>query len=228
MSDRPKTLAVIPARGGSKGVAKKNIKPLAGKPLIAWAIESALRSELLDAVVISTEDEEIAAVARDWGASVPFLRPSALARDDTPGIEPIMHALGQLPDFDAVLVLQPTSPLRTTEDIDACIELAQKLRAPSAVSVTKPEKHPLWMYRIDADLCLHALIDAPAVSRRQDLPAVYALNGALYYARTEWLHRHRTLVSAETVAYVMPPERSIDLDTLLHWEFAELLLKKRP
>lgn len=228
MSDRPKTLAVIPARGGSKGIARKNIKPLAGKPLIAWAIESALRSEVLDAVVISTEDEEIAAVARDWGALVPFLRPSALARDDTPGIDPIMHALEQLPDFDGVLVLQPTSPLRTTEDIDACIELAQKLQAPSAVSVTKLEKHPFWMYRLDADQRLHALIDAPAVSRRQDLPAVYALNGALYYARADWLRQHRAFVSTETVAYVMPPERSIDLDALLAWEFAELLLKKRP
>jgi len=220
-------LSVIPARGGSKGVPRKNIKPIGDKPLIAWAIEAALRSQLLDAVVVSTDDEEIAAVARSWGALVPFMRPPELAKDDTPGIDPVLHTLERLPDFDGVILLQPTSPLRTTEDIDACIELAENLRAPSAVSVTKSEKHPFWMYRVGADQRLDPFVDAPVVSQRQDLPRVYALNGALYYARTDWLRRHRSFVSAETVAYVMPPERSIDLDTQLDWKFAELLLREQ-
>jgi len=220
-------LALIPARGGSKGIPRKNIKSIAGKPLIAWTIEAALCSRVLDAVVVSTEDEEIAGVARQWGAQVPFRRPPELARDDTPGIAPVLHALEQLPDFDAVLLLQPTSPLRTTEDIDACIGLAQDMQVSSVVSVSEPGKHPYWMYRLGADQRLQTLIDVPPILRRQDLPPVYAVNGALYYARADWLRQHHAFVTAETVAYVMPPERSVDMDTLLDWKLAEMLLKER-
>ncbi len=222
-----KILALIPARGSSKGIPRKNIKPIAGKPLIAWTIEAALSSQFLDAVVVSTEDEEIAEVARQWGSQVPFLRPQELAQDDTPGIDPVLHALKQLPEFDAMLVLQPTSPLRTTEDIDRCIGLALDLPASSVVSVSEPERHPYWMYRLGADQRLQPLIDVPPISRRQELPPVYAMNGALYYARTDWLWQHRTFVTNETAAYVMPPERSVDLDTLLDWKLAELLFKER-
>lgn len=221
---RLKTLALIPARGGSKGIPRKNIKLLAGKPLIAWTIEAALRSRRLDDVVVSTEDEEIAEVARTWGARVPFLRPGEMARDDTPGLDPVMHAIEQLPDYGAVLLLQPTSPLRTTEDIDGCIDRALGLEAASVVSVSEPEKHPYWMFRVGVDQRLQPLVDVPLVARRQDLPSVYALNGALYYARIDWLRLHRTLVSTETVAYVMPPERSVDVDTLLDWQLVEILL----
>lgn len=220
-------LALIPARGGSKGIPRKNIKSIAGKPLIAWTIEAALCSRVLDAVVVSTEDEEIAEVARQWGAQVPFRRPAELARDDTPGINPVLHALEQLPNFDAVLLLQPTSPLRTTEDIDACIGLAQDMQAPSVVSVSEPGKHPYWMYRLGADQRLQTLIDVPPISRRQELPPVYAVNGALYYIRADWLRQHHAFVTTETVAYVMPPERSVDMDTLLDWKLAEMLLKER-
>lgn len=227
MSKTLKILALIPARGGSKGIPRKNIKPIAGKPLIAWAIEAALCSRVLDAVVVSTEDEEIADVARQWGAQVPFRRPAELAQDDTPGIDPVLHALEQLPDFDAVLLLQPTSPLRTTEDIDACIGLAQGRQAASVVSVSEPGKHPYWMYRLGTDQRLQTLINVPPISRRQDLPPVYAVNGALYYTRADWLRRHHAFVTAETVAYVMPPERSVDTDTLLDWKLAEMLLKER-
>ena len=116
---RPRTLALIPARGGSKGIPRKNIRLIAGKPLIAWTIEAALRSSLLDAVMVTTDDPEIAEVASRAGAQVPFLRPAALAQDDTPGIAPVLHALDMLPGYDAVLLLQPTSPLRNTADIDA-------------------------------------------------------------------------------------------------------------
>lgn len=219
--------ALICARGGSKGIPRKNIRLIAGKPLIAWTIEAALRSRLLDALVVSTEDEEISEVARQWGAQVPFLRPPELAKDDTPGIDPVLHALEQLPGFDAVLLLQPTSPLRTTQDIDACIGLSHDLQASSVVSVSEPEKHPYWMYRLGADQRLQTLIDVPPISCRQELPPVYAMNGALYYARADWLRQHRTFLTAETVAYVMPPERSVDLDTLHDWKLAELLLKEQ-
>lgn len=218
--------ALIPARGGSKGIPRKNIKPIAGKPLIAWSIEAAYRSRMFDSVVVSTEDEEIAEVARQCGAQVPFLRPPELAQDDTPGIDPVLHALEQLPEFESVLLLQPTSPLRTTEDIDACIGLAQGMQVPSVVSVSEPEKHPYWMYRLDADQRLQPLIDVPPIACRQELPSIYAMNGALYYSRADRLRQHRTFITDETVAYIMPPERSVDLDNLLDWKLAELLLKE--
>jgi CMP-N,N'-diacetyllegionaminic acid synthase len=220
------TFALIPARGGSKGIPRKNIKHIAGKPLIAWTIEAALRSSLLDAVVVSTEDEEIAEVARRAGALVPFLRPAALAQDDTPGLDPVLHALDQLPQFDAVLLLQPTSPLRTTEDIDACLRLAAQRRAPSVVSVTEPDAHPYWTYRVGSDQRLARLIDEAPVTRRQDLPLVAALNGALYFAESKWLRSNRSLLGPETLAYMMTRERSVDLDTPLDWKIAELLLKE--
>lgn len=221
-----KTMGLIPARGGSKGIPGKNIKPMAGKPLIAWTIEAALRSDLLDAVVVSTDDTEIAAVARRVGAIVPFLRPTALAQDSTPGIDPVLHALDLLPEFTAVLLLQPTSPLRTTADIDACLRLARNRQAPSVVSVSEPDTHPYWTYRLGSDQSLQQFLDSPPVTRRQDLPPVFALNGALYYAQSHWLRQGRRLVGAETLAYVMPRERSVDIDNLLDWRMAELLLKE--
>lgn len=221
-----KTIGLIPARGGSKGIPGKNIKPIAGKPLIAWTIEAALRSALLDAVVVSTDDAEIAAVARQAGAMVPFLRPAALAQDSTPGIDPVLHALGLLPEFTDVLLLQPTSPLRSTGDIDACLQLAKNRQARSVVSVSEPDTHPYWTYRLGDDQSLQRFVDAAPVARRQDLPPVFALNGALYYAQSDWLRQSKRLVGAETVAYVMPRERSVDIDNLLDWRLAELLLKE--
>lgn len=221
-----KTFALIPARGGSKGIPRKYIKPIAGKPLIVWTIEAALRSSLLDAVVVSTDDLEIADVARRAGAQVPFMRPPELAQDQTPRLDPVMHALDQLPQYDSVLLLQPTSPLRTTEDIDACLRLAMQHDAQSVVSVSEPDTHPHWTYRLTARQTLERMIDAAPVARRQDLPAVMALNGALYFADANWLRRSGSLVGTETLAYVMSRERSVDLDTPLDWKFAELLLKE--
>jgi CMP-N,N'-diacetyllegionaminic acid synthase len=125
-------LALIPARGGSKGIPRKNIKPLCGKPLIGWSIDAAKKSVFIDQVFVSTEDEEVAAIASDLGAGVPFMRPKELAADDTPGIAPVMHAIDNLPEFDWVLLLQPTSPLRTAEDIDGIVRFCIENDAPSA------------------------------------------------------------------------------------------------
>ena len=223
---RLKTLALVPARGGSKGIPRKNIRLIAGKPLIAWTIEAALRSGLLDAVVVTTDDPEIAEVARQAGAQVPFLRPAALAQDDTPGIAPVLHALDALPGYGAVLLLQPTSPLRSTADIDACLGLAQDRQAVSVVSVTEPDTHPDWTFRLGADQRLTRLACEASAARRQDLPPVVALNGALYYAQADWLRQGQRLVAPETLAYVMPRARSVDIDTMLDWQLAELLLKE--
>lgn len=221
-----KTFALIPARGGSKGITRKNIKMIAGKPLIVWTIEAALRSSLLSAVVVSTDDLEIAQVARQAGAQVPFMRPAELAQDQTPGLDPVLHALDQLPQFDYVLVLQPTSPLRTTDDIDGLLNLVAQKKTPSAVSVAEADTHPYWTYRLNADQTMARFMDAAPVARRQDLPSVFSLNGAMYFADANWLRDSGSLVGAETLAYIMSKEHSVDLDTPLDWKFAELLLKE--
>jgi len=220
------TFALIPARGGSKGIPRKNIKLIAGKPLIVWTIEAALRSSLLSAVVVSTDDPEIAEVARQAGAQVPFMRPANLAQDQTPGLDPVLHALDQLPQYDSVLLLQPTSPLRTTEDIDGCLNLAAQKNALSVVSVAEAAIHPYWAYRLNADQTMARFVDAAPIARRQDLPAAYALNGAMYFAEANWLRRSGSLVTDETLAYEMSIEHSVDLDTPFDWKFAELLLKE--
>lgn len=221
-----KTLALITARGGSKGIPGKNIRPLAGKPLIAWTIEAALASSLRADVVVSTDDEEIAAVARHCGARVPFMRPAALAADNSPGLDAVLHALEQLPAYTSVLLLQPTSPLRTASDIDACLSLARERRAVSVVAVTECQTHPSWCYSLSGDRRLVSIVPGEPPARRQDLAPAYVFNGALYFADAAWLARARRLVSAESLAYVMPAERSVDIDTMLDWRMAELLLQE--
>lgn len=221
-------LALIPARGGSKGIPRKNIKLLAGKPLLEWTIDAARQANFVDHIVVSTEDPEIASVARDLGADVPFLRPDAFSADDTPGIVPVIHALESLPEFDWVLLLQPTSPLRSVEDIDGIVTLCIERKALSAVSVAAVDKHPYWMYRCDDLGRLEPLIaEQPIVTQRQDLPPAYALNGALYLAQRDWLLERRRFVGPETLAYVMPRMRSVDLDTPLDWVWVEYLIEHK-
>jgi CMP-N,N'-diacetyllegionaminic acid synthase len=220
-------LAIIPARGGSKGIPRKNIKPLAGKPLIGWTIDAAKQATCIDRLVVSTEDEEIALIARDLGSDVPFMRPAELAADETPGMAPVRHAISQLPDYEWVLLLQPTSPLRSAEDIDGIWQFCQEQGAPSAVSVCEVGKHPYWMYQRDSEHRLEPFIKGrPDVARRQDLPPAYALNGALYLARTDWLLERRDFIGPETLGYVMPPERSVDTDTPQDWRWVEFLIEQ--
>lgn len=220
-------LALIPARGGSKGIPRKNIKSLAGKPLLGWTIDVARQAASVGRIVVSTEDDEIAAVARELGAEVPFMRPAAFSADDTPGIEPVIHALEQLPEVDWVLLLQPTSPLRAVEDIEGIIQLCLERDALSAVSVTAVDKHPYWMYQRDEQDRLEPMIpDQPTITRRQDLPPAYALNGALYLARRDWLLEQRRFVGPATLGYIMPQDRSVDLDTPRDWDWVEFLIER--
>ena len=221
-------LAIIPARGGSKGIPRKNIKALMGKPLIGWTIDAAEKSSCVDRIIVSTEDEEIASIACKLGAEVPFIRPEELATDDTPGISPVLHVISQLKDHDWVLLLQPTSPLRSAEDIDGIWNYCQEQGGVSAVSVCEVREHPYWMYKFDAAQCLEPFIRGrPNVTRRQDLPAAYALNGALYLAKTEWLIERGSFIGPETLGYIMPSERSVDLDNLQDWRWAEFLIEKK-
>jgi CMP-N,N'-diacetyllegionaminic acid synthase len=219
------TLGVIPARGGSKGIPRKNVRLLGGRPLIAWTIEAALQSGVLDAVVVSTEDAEIAEVARSEGASVPFLRPARLAVDETPGIDPVLHALDQLPGHDTVVLLQPTSPLRTAADIRDCVGLAADRSATSVVSVSPAVDHPFWTYRVDVAGRLAPFVESPPALRRQNLPPAYRLNGAIYLAQVAWLRRASGFVGPDTLAFVMPSVRSIDIDDEADWQAAEQLLR---
>lgn len=225
MIGKRRILAVIPARGGSKGLRRKNVLELNGKPLIAWTIEAASHSEYLDRCIVSTDDPEIARVARDKGGEVPFERPPELARDGSPTLDVALHAADKLPGYDILVILQPTSPLRTTGDIDKTIEAMCALQAPSAVSVFEPAKSPYWSYRTNERGRLLPLLDPELASkRRQELPFAYVLNGAVYAACIDWLRTERRLVTAETVAHIMPPERSLDIDTAFDFELAGFYL----
>lgn len=220
-------LAIVPARGGSKGLPRKNVQQLGNKPLIAWTIEAALASSFIDRVILSSEDEEIIRTARAWGCEVPFVRPSELAQDGTPGIDPVLHALAMLPGYDYIVLLQPTSPLRQTEDIDACIKLCAQGGA-ATVSVVEAKSNPFWMYTVNEENRLSPFLsDHGTYARRQDLPMLVVPNGAVYVARTDWLVGSQTFFSQETVAYPMPSERSIDIDTDLDLALAELMLTRR-
>jgi CMP-N,N'-diacetyllegionaminic acid synthase len=222
-------LALIPARGGSKSVPGKNLRPLGGKPLIAWTIEAARACPGLDRVVVTTDSPEIAAVARDYGAETPFLRPAEFARDDSSGDDPIFHALqwfeeheGYQPEF--VLALQPTSPFRTADDIAAALQLARERNADGITSVTPARQHPHWMKRILEDGRLVDYVERDrACQARQELPSVFALNGAIFLIRRTVLLNDRTWYPERTYAYVMPPERSLDIDTPWDFRLAELL-----
>ena len=222
MIEGKRVLAVIPARGGSKGVPRKNVRLLQGKPLIAWTSEAAKGSALIDRLVTSTEDPEIREVAQRFGCETPFVRPAELAADDTPGMAPIRHALTQLPGYDLIVVLQPTSPLRLTSDIDGCISRLSESNADCCVSMTAAETPPQWMYvKRSGDLVEPYLKDAEANVRRQDLGTVLALNGAVYVARTEWIQAGRSFLEGRLACYEMPPERSLDIDTEWDWQLAE-------
>ena len=209
-----KVLALIPARGGSKGLPGKNILPVNGRPLIAWSIAAARDSRFVDRIVMSSDDDAIMAAAAACGCEVPFRRPAELATDSASTIDVVLHALDALPGHDVVIVLQPTSPLRTATDIDAACQKFHASGAPTCVSISRVEQTPYWMYRLgDNDVLVPVLEAPPGVTRRQDLPPVYVLNGAIYIADVGWLRRSRSFVTADTVACVMPPERSIDIDT---------------
>lgn len=224
--NKPPVLAVIGARAGSKGVPGKNLKSLGGRPLIAWTITAALRAELVDRVVLSSDDAAIRAEAERWGCHQTIARPPELAHDETP-IEPVvLHALDSVSTaFDWVALLHPTVPYRSAADIDGCIRRCVDGGAPACVTLTKPAKSPYWMFGLDEDGRMRPVVDlGRIIPRRQELPAAYALNGAVYVARTDWFRRAGSFLTDETVGYIMPPERSVDIDTPLDFRIAEALL----
>lgn len=225
-------LAIVPARGGSRGIPRKNLARLAGRTLLDWTLQCAHGAESIERVLVTTDCARIAGAARRAGAEVPFLRPAALARDDTPGIESVLHALDWLArnqDYrpEWVVLLQPTSPLRTSADVDAALESVQRQGASAIVSVAPAASHPCWSRRIDAEGRLQPYLDTPTPPRRQELPAAFALNGAIYASRREALLERRGFEGPDTRAYPMPKDRSVDVDEPFDLEVAELLLRRR-
>ena len=221
-------LSIIPARGGSKGIPRKNLKTIAGKPLIAWTIEEAKKSRYIDRTIISSEDEEIIEVAKEYGGEVPFIRPKELAQDDTPGIEPVIHVVIELKEeYDYVCLLQPTSPLRKVVDIDGCIQKCVFNNVMSCVSVSEVDKHPYWMYKLGKYDRLVPLFKGKYVTRRQDLPKIYALNGAIYMINSHQILQMKKIVTDETLCHVMDKTSSVDIDTNDDFDIAEYFLNKR-
>jgi CMP-N-acetylneuraminic acid synthetase len=232
MIQKEKAVAIIPAREGSKGIPQKNLSTVLGVPLIAYTIKAALKAQTLDKVIVSTDDEHIRAVSQDYGAAVPFIRPHHLATDTSTTLSVLQHAITCLAEqqeylADIVVCLQPTSPLRSAEDIDAAVKLCLDTSADSVVSLSQAKHHPYWMKKI-VDGRVYPLMDEEEqqYTRRQDLPPVYQLNGALYVTRTNVLLEENRVLGKYTAPYIMPPERSIDIDTPDDLKFAELLIKE--
>lgn len=223
-----RVLAVIPARGGSKRLPRKNLLPLAGRPLLAWTIEAAQSARVVDRFVVSSEDAEILGLARSLGAEV-VERPRVLASDEAASVDVVLDALDQLDDeADWVLLLQPTSPFRTGQDIDQCVQRACSAGATAAIAVTEPERSPYLSFTLDEAGYLQALFPIDySHARSQDLPQCFAVNGAIYAATVDWLRQKRTFIHDRAVAHVMPRARSIDIDTAEDFEAAEISWARR-
>ena len=222
-----RVIAVITARGGSKGLPRKALLDLGGRPVLAWSVATAHAARFVDRVVVSSDDLEIIAAARAAGGDAPFIRPPSLAQDDSSIYDALFHALDSVDEaFDYVVLLQATSPLRIAIDIESCLQICETTQAPSCVSVMTAAKSPYWMFRIDDEGQMHRLLDT-AADRRQDLPPAVTLNGAVYAARIPWLRQSRTFVTDETRAYMMPPERSVDIDSRIDLLLARALLRDK-
>ena len=222
-----KNIALITARGGSKGIPRKNILPFAGKPLIHWTIQAAKKSKYIDLIFVSTDDQEIAEVSRKAGAVVPFLRPSYLANDFSPSIDTVIHTLNEFNNFDYIFLLQPTSPLRTNLDLDKSMELLINSNSESLVSLSESQKHPaLNFYINEDDKRIKQISNIPVPSQRQETQVSYTLNGAIYLSSTSSVMAKKTFLRESTIGYIMPIERSVDIDTQLDWEWGEFLVKR--
>lgn len=233
MYSKKNILGIITARGGSKGISGKNIKPLAGKPLINWTIQAALESSVLNRVIVSTDDDKIAQICRDYGAEVPFIRPDELAQDDSPHIDVVVHAIEWMknqndyyPEY--IMLLQPTSPLRTNEDIKNAVELVIKHNADSIISVSSTPVHPYLMKQINEEGMLSDFVEKrEGYLPRQMHPQVYYVNGAIYLTKTEVILEKRTFYPDSTYPYKMPIERSLDIDTTWDFYLGSLILRDK-
>ena len=226
-------LAIIPARGGSKGLKGKNIKLLGGLPLICYSIKAALNSNLVTRVIVSTDNKEIAAIAKECGAEVPFMRPVNLANDTSMVIDTYLQVVDKITEksskpIESFIALLPTAPLRSSQDIDKAIEIFNKKKADSVISVFEAAAPLHWHRHITKDGKLeNYLPEFKAIKNRQEYEKTFLPNGAIYIFRTEVLRLTREYYSKKTYPFIMPNKRSIDIDNLLDFEWAEFLLNKR-
>ena len=229
---KPYIVGAIFARGGSKGVPRKNIRLLAGKPLIAYAIETARASSLIDRVIVSTDDTGIAEVARQYGADVPFMRPAELARDDSPELFAWRHAIQTLeatdghPKIEALVSIPPTSPLRAVEDVDACLRTLLDSDADIVIAVKPAGRSPYFnMVVLDDTASARLVISSDKIiRRRQDAPRVYDVTTVAYAARPAYVLRASSVFEGKVKAVLVPAERAVDIDTELDFKFVEFLL----
>lgn len=222
------------ARSGSKGLPGKNIRPLCGKPLIAWAIEQAKAVKRLRRVIVSTDSQEIASIAREYGAETPFLRPAELAADDSPEWLSWIHGLnylqsdeGVLPD--ALVSIPATAPLRDSQDINNCLDEFSKGNSDTVITVTEAHRNPYFnMVKLNQDQAVSLVIPpASTISRRQDAPAVFDMATIAYVARPEFVLSGKSLFQGAVRAVQVPPERAIDIDTLMDFRLAEFFMSQR-
>jgi CMP-N,N'-diacetyllegionaminic acid synthase len=226
----PRCLAIIPARGGSKGIPGKNLARLGGIPLIAWTIAAAKSCPLVDRVLVSTDDPTIADAARQAGAEAPFLRPASISHDTASSIDAVRHAVSYLAEHegdkpDIVALLQPTSPFRTGSDLTAALELLKSSGADGLISVVKVRHHPAYMKAMQQDGSLVPIAQRPATGEpRQALPHTYAPNGSIYLVRTSTLETGGDWSSGRCVGYVMEDRHSIDIDEPWDLELARMMV----
>lgn len=228
-----KILAIIPARGGSKGLPGKNIRPLCGKSLIGWSIEHAQRSKYIDDIFISTDSTEIASVAESCGIEVPELRPTELAADTVPSSEFIVYTINHLAEkgkkFDYIILLEPTSPLRDVEDVDKSIEiLIDNSKAEAIVSVCKAEDiHPAFMVMISEQGTLQGYDSDMKALRRQDLPDVFFFEGTIYVSKVESFLKRKAFYHEKTLPYIVPKWKSFEVDDIIDFTIIETLMKMK-
>ncbi len=224
-----KILALIPARGGSKGIKNKNIIDLYGKPLIAYSIECGLQSKYIDAVVVTTDSEKIAEVSRQYGARVPFLRPAEYAQDTSTTLVAVLHAVRALKaigeNYDIHVLLQPTQPLRTSQDVDGAIESYFDHGEEDLISVSPVSEHPVFMRTIGEDGKLRPIFDRAITIRRQDMPPYYRIDGCIYINNMERLDEN-TNFAANAIPFVMEKEHAIDIDELADLQIAKLYMRE--
>ena len=219
-------LAIIPARGGSKRLPRKNLLDLCGKPLIAWSIEAALKSKYISKVIVSSDDEEILNIAKEYKADF-IKRPDELASDTATTFDALKHTLENVEKYDYVVLLQPTSPLRTEKHIDEAIELLKEKNADAIISVCEVEHSPLWSNTLDENLDMSNFLRDEVLNKRsQDLPKYYRLNGAIYICKTDKLLQNKGFFLKENIyAYKMNKKHSVDIDEEIDFIIAEKLMQ---
>jgi len=230
MFNNNRVIAIIPARSGSKGLPDKNIRMLNGKPLIAYSIVAAQEAGIFDEIFLSTDSQKYANIAVQYGANVPFLRSDRLATDLASTWDCVKEALYQYniigKKFDIFVLLQPTSPLRTSQDIVAAVETMMLKNADAVVSVSEADHSPLWYNTLPESKSLNGFLRQEILTKtRQELPTYYRINGAVYVVKAEYFSRSQNIYDCKSFAYIMARENSVDIDTLLDFSMAEHLLK---